>query len=81
MKTSVKLLSAAALVALLGACGNSTGDRAISGAAIGAGTGAAVGAITPMSMGMGALIGAGVGAAAGALTDKDDINLGDPIWD
>jgi len=81
MKTSIKLLSAAALVALLGACGNSTGDRAVSGAAIGAGTGAAVGAITPMSMGMGALIGAGVGAAAGALTDKDDINLGDPIWD
>lgn len=81
MKTSVKLLSAAAMVAFLGACGNSTGDRAVTGAGIGAGAGAAVGAITPMSMGTGALIGAGVGAAVGAITDKDDINLGDPIWD
>lgn len=81
MKTSVKLLSAAAMVAFLGACGSSTGDRAVTGAGIGAGTGAAVGAITSMSMGTGALIGAGVGAAVGAITDKGDINLGDPIWD
>ncbi len=80
MKSTLKVLSAAALVALLGACGNGTGERALSGAAIGAGTGAAVGAITPMSMGTGALIGAGVGAAVGALTDKGDIDIGDPIW-
>lgn len=81
MKTSLKVLSAATLVAFLGACGNGTGERAVTGAGIGAGTGALVGAITPMSMGTGALIGAGVGAAVGALSDKDTINLGDPIWE
>lgn len=81
MKTAIKLLSAAALVAFLGACGNTTGDRAVTGAGIGAGTGALVGAVSGLSVGTGALIGAGVGAAVGALTDKDTLNLGDPIWD
>ncbi|MCC6839453.1 MAG: hypothetical protein IT230_04770 [Flavobacteriales bacterium] len=81
MKTSVKLLSAAALVAFLGACGNSTAERGVTGAGIGAGTGALVGAVSGMSIGTGALIGAGVGAAVGALTDKDTLNLGDPVWE
>lgn len=46
------LTTAAAGIALLGltACGSSTGDRALSGAGI------------------------------GAATDKDDIDLGKPIW-
>jgi len=81
MTKSIHFLSAAALVAFLGACGSSTGDRALSGAGIGAGTGAAVGAVTGMSVGTGALIGAGLGAGAGALTDRDQIDLGDPWWD
>jgi hypothetical protein len=56
---------------LLGACGTSTGDRAISGGAIGAGVGAPV---------EGALIGGAAGAGTGALTTLDQINLGRPIW-
>jgi hypothetical protein len=76
----VALLSAAALA--LGACGYSTQDRALSGAAIGGATGAAAGAIFDGTTGAvgGALLGAGVGAAAGALTDGNDVQLGDPIW-
>lgn len=73
------LLCATALLALA-ACGNTTGDRALSGAGIGAGTGAAVGALTGGSVAGGALIGGAVGAAAGGLTDKDDVNLGKPAW-
>jgi osmotically inducible lipoprotein OsmB len=69
-------------VAFLGlaACGNSKGDRALSGGAIGAGAGAVGGALlgSPLT---GALVGGAVGAGTGALTDKNDIDLGDPIWD
>ncbi len=54
----------------LAACGTSTTDRAISGAGIGAGLGAAGAAITDGDVGTGALIGAGAGAAAGALIDE-----------
>ena len=67
-----------ALAALtLAACGNTTGERAISGGAIGAGTGAAGAAITGGSVGGGALLGGAAGAAAGALTDEDDLDLGE----
>ncbi|MBL8698186.1 MAG: hypothetical protein JNK67_07425 [Alphaproteobacteria bacterium] len=64
----------------LAACGSSTGDRAISGGALGAGAGAAIGAITGGSTLGGALIGGAAGAAAGALTKDRDVNLGKPIW-
>lgn len=64
----------------LAACGSSQGDRALSGAGIGAGVGAVSGAIVGGSPVTGAAIGAGVGAAAGALTDEKDINLGRPAW-
>jgi osmotically inducible lipoprotein OsmB len=71
-----------ALVAalLLAACGSSTSDRAISGGAIGAGTGAALGAVTGTSALGGAALGGAAGAATGALTDEDDVDLGEPIW-
>ena len=52
----------------LGACGYSTGDRAVSGGLLGAGAGAGVSAITGGNVGTGALVGGGVGAAGGALT-------------
>jgi hypothetical protein len=64
----------------LAGCGQSQGDRALSGGAIGAGTGAAVSAITGGSLGAGALIGGAVGAVGGAVTKDRDINLGKPIW-
>jgi hypothetical protein len=59
----------------LAACGNTKGERALSGGGIGAGVGAAGAAVTGGSVAGGALVGAGVGAATGALTDKDDINF------
>lgn len=73
-------LALAAVALMLTACGESKGDRALSGAAIGAGTGAVGGALLGGHAVGGALIGGAVGAAAGGLTDKDDINLGKPAW-
>lgn len=69
-----------AMSAMLAACGNTRGDRALSGAGIGAGVGAVGGAIVGGNPAAGAAIGAGVGAATGALTDEKDINLGKPAW-
>lgn len=69
---------AASCAALLGvaACGNTKGERALSGGAIGAGIGAAGAAVTGGSPGTGAVVGGAAGAATGALTDKKDIDLG-----
>lgn len=64
----------------LSACGSSTGDRALSGAGIGAAAGTAVGAVTGLGIVEGALIGAGAGGLTGALTDEDTIDLGKPWW-
>jgi len=64
---------------LLSACGSSTGDRALSGGAIGAAGGAVIGALTGTAA-TGALIGAGAGALTGALTSPSQINLGKPAW-
>jgi hypothetical protein len=57
----------------LGACGTTFADRALSGAAIGAGTGAVVG---PVGVGAGAI----VGGAVGAVTPPRKVNLGEPVW-
>lgn len=76
LKTGV---AAVALLALAG-CGETTGERALSGGAIGAGAGALGGAAVGAPV-TGAAIGGAAGAGTGALTDEDDIDLGDPIWD
>lgn len=52
----------------LSACGDTWGQRAVTGGAIGAGSGAAVGALTPLGVLPGALIGGAVGAGVGAAT-------------
>jgi osmotically inducible lipoprotein OsmB len=65
----------------LAACGESRLNRGLSGAGIGAGAGAATSGVTGGNILGGALLGGAAGGAAGALTDKDDIDLGDPIWD
>lgn len=65
---------------MLSACGESKSDRALSGGVIGAGAGAVGGALVGGSGTTGALIGGAAGAAAGALTEKDDVNLGKPVW-
>ena len=65
---------------LLSACGDQPGERALSGGAIGAGTGAVGSAILGGNPATGAIVGGAVGAAAGGLTKQKDINLGKPIW-
>jgi uncharacterized membrane protein len=81
MKAIAYAVCLAAVVAL-SACGQSKGDRALSGGMIGAAGGAAAGALIPgVDPVTGAIIGGAVGAAGGALTDEDDLDLGCPIWD
>ncbi|WP_282606780.1 YMGG-like glycine zipper-containing protein [Pelagibius sp. Alg239-R121] len=70
-----------ALAFLLSACGSTDKDRGLSGAAIGAGAGAVVGAVTGLSVVEGVLIGAGAGGLTGVLTDEDQIDLGKPFWE
>lgn len=75
---STRILALGAVVALtigLAGCGTSTGERATSGAGVGAAVGAGAAAVTGGSVVQGAVIGGGVGAATGAATDEDDINL------
>ena len=66
-------------VIVLSACGHRPGDRALSGGLIGAGAGAAIGAVTGLGPGAGAVIGGAVGAIGGAATHPKDINLGRPL--
>lgn len=69
------------LASMLAGCGYSTTDRALSGAGIGAGVGAAGAALTGNSPLAGAAIGGAAGAATGALTNANQIDLGAPLWD
>ena len=76
--TTLRKTSLAVLFCIpLAACGSSTEDRALSGAGIGAGTGAAGAALTGGSLLGGAVLGGAAGAAIGGLTDEDDIDLDD----
>ena len=79
MKRTTLQASLCFVLLALVACGNTTGDRAISGGAIGAGAGAVGGLLLGAPV-AGALVGGAVGAGAGALTDEDQINLGKPFW-
>jgi osmotically inducible lipoprotein OsmB len=65
---------------LISACGSTPSDRALSGAAIGAGAGAVGSSVTGGNAATGAIIGGAAGAAAGGLTKQKDINLGKPVW-
>lgn len=76
----VKAISLSALVMTLAACGQSQGDRALSGGGIGAGVGAIGSAVTGGNPVTGAVLGGAVGAAAGGLTKQKDIDLGKPAW-
>lgn len=82
MKNSLRTLSyaVAASALLLAACGETTGDRALSGAGIGAGVGAVGGALVGGNPVTGAAIGAAVGGVGGAATKSKDVDLGKPIW-
>lgn len=79
-KTELKAgLAALALVALVG-CGETVGERGLSGAGIGAAGGALGGAMVGAPA-TGAIVGGAVGAGLGAFTDEDELDLGEPIWE
>ncbi len=74
----MKAIISAALIGtfmFVSACGDTTGERAVSGGAIGAGAGAVGGALIGGNPLGGALIGGAAGAATGALTSKRQIDL------
>ncbi|HEX4890535.1 MAG TPA: peptidoglycan-binding domain-containing protein [Alphaproteobacteria bacterium] len=75
-KSGFRILPAALLSLAVAACGSNPKERGLSGGAIGAGTGAVVGAVTGMSVLTGVAIGTGVGAVVGAVTTPNQINLG-----
>lgn len=62
------VLVLAAILLSATACGETWGERAVTGGGIGAGTGAVIGAVTGMGPLTGAVIGGAVGAGAGAAT-------------
>ncbi|MEK0081971.1 YMGG-like glycine zipper-containing protein [Benzoatithermus flavus] len=66
---------------VLSGCGTSRFDRTVTGAGIGAGTGAVAGLLLgPVGIASGALVGAGVGGVTGAVTTPQQIDLGRPIY-
>lgn len=77
VKNSVALITT---IAFLTACGDTVGDRALSGGALGAGAGAVGGAVLGGNPVTGAIVGGAVGAAAGGLTKRKDVDLGKPAW-
>ncbi len=72
----IRYFCAGILIVSLAACGNSPGERALTGGGIGAGVGAVGGALIGGDPLTGALIGGGVGAVTGAVTNRHQINLG-----
>jgi osmotically inducible lipoprotein OsmB len=64
----LKFVALSAMALSLAACGDTWGQRAVTGGGIGAGTGALVGALTPIGLLPGALVGGAVGAGVGAAT-------------
>lgn len=64
------MLMAGTLAVGLAGCGRSPGMRALTGGALGAGAGAAIGGLSGGSAGTGALIGGAVGAVGGAATAR-----------
>jgi len=64
----VKYLALAAILFSAAACGDTWGQRAVTGGAIGAGSGAVLGAATGFNPLAGALIGGAAGAGIGAAT-------------
>lgn len=74
VRTHAKFLLIATTLAMLSACGTDPGERALSGAGIGAAGGAVTGAAfgNPLA---GAVVGGVAGAATGAFTKPDQINL------
>ncbi len=69
--TIMKYLLVGGLLLSTAACGDTWGQRAVTGGGIGAGSGALIGAVTPLGVLPGALIGGAVGAGVGAATTPE----------
>jgi len=67
----IKLILMTTVLLGVTACGNTWGERAVTGGAIGAGSGAAVGAVTGVGILPGALVGGAIGAGVGAATTPE----------
>jgi osmotically inducible lipoprotein OsmB len=65
---------------LLAACGSTTSDRAVSGAAIGAAGGAIAGAFLGAPA-FGAAAGALAGSVTGVATSASQVDFGKPVWE
>ncbi|MDP2334008.1 MAG: bacteriocin [Reyranella sp.] len=72
--SALKLMALVAILFGATACGDTWGQRAVTGGAIGAGGGAVVGATTGLGVLPGALIGGAVGAGVGAATTPEYSN-------
>jgi osmotically inducible lipoprotein OsmB len=68
MKTKPVALILVPLALTLSACGDTWGERAVTGGGIGAGTGLAIGALAGWPLVAPVLVGAAVGAGIGAAT-------------
>jgi osmotically inducible lipoprotein OsmB len=66
-----KLIVAMAILFCATACGDTWGQRAVTGGAIGAGSGAVIGGVTGVGILPGALVGGAVGAGVGAATTPE----------
>lgn len=80
MNSLVKYFSCMVIVVSLAACGTTARDRTLSGAGLGAGAGTVGAIIVKGNPITGAAIGAAAGAITGAVTDKDDVDMGEPLW-
>lgn len=69
-KTILTPVLLGAVVLSLAACGDTVGERAVTGGAMGAGTGLAVGAVAGWPLLAPVLVGTAVGAGIGAATTK-----------
>lgn len=69
--SSVKLAATFSILLLATACGDTWGQRAVTGGAIGAGAGAGIGAVSGIGVLPGALVGGAVGAGVGAATTPE----------
>ena len=66
--SATKIILMTAILFSATACGDTWGQRAVTGGAIGAGSGAVIGGVTGVGVLPGAIVGGAVGAGVGAAT-------------
>ena len=71
MKTKFVAVIALPLVLVLSACGDTWGERAVTGGGIGAGTGLVIGAVAGWPLLAPVLVGTAVGAGIGAASNNN----------